>query len=262
MENAVSDPLTASLSRRWQALLARLEAIAAAHPDAVLATSMGVEDTLLIHALAQRPQPLGVFMLDTGRLHAQTLAMVDVVRDRYGIDVRIMHPDPVAVQAHVAAHGEFAFYESVELRKECCGIRKVEPLRRVLAGHSAWITGQRREQSVTRTDLPESQWDDAFGLQKFNPLAGWTSDEVWAVVRALGIPYNPLHDLGYPSIGCEPCTRAVRPGEDPRAGRWWWEQRDSRECGLHASNLTDRPGVRPRAVDPLHPVSVGSILSS
>ncbi|MGB6242295.1 MAG: phosphoadenylyl-sulfate reductase [Castellaniella sp.] len=257
-------PLTASLSRLWQAVLARLGEIAADHPDAVLASSMGVEDTLLIHALAQLPQPLGVFMLDTGRLHAETIAMVDVIRERYGIVVQRMHPDPAAVQAHVAAHGEFAFYESVALRKECCGIRKVEPLRRALAGHTAWITGQRREQSVTRTELPEFQWDETFGLWKFNPLAAWTSEDVWAVIRALDIPYNPLHDRGYPSIGCEPCTRAVRPGEDARAGRWWWEQRDSRECGLHASNLADRrPLVRPRrAGDPAYPDSVESSLSS
>lgn len=255
-------PLTASLSRQWQILLARLGEIAARHPDAVLASSMGAEDTLLIHALAQLPQPLGVFVLDTGRLHADTLAMIDVIHHRYGIAVQRMHPDPAAVQAHVAAHGEFAFYDSVALRRECCGIRKVEPLRRALAGRSAWITGQRREQSVTRTDLPESQWDGTFGLQKFNPLADWTGDEVWAVIRALDVPYNPLHDRGYPSIGCEPCTRAVRPGEDPRAGRWWWEQRESRECGLHASNSAHRPGVRPRAADGVHPATVESTSTS
>ncbi|WP_323012167.1 phosphoadenylyl-sulfate reductase [Castellaniella sp.] len=242
-------PISDALSRRWSDLLDRLDDIATTYPDALLASSMGVEDSLLIHAVAQRACPLGVFMLDTGRLHAETLAMVDVVRQRYGIEVRVMHPDPAAVQAHVTAHGEFAFYESVALRKECCGIRKVEPLRRALTGHAAWITGQRREQSVTRTELPESQWDDTFGLQKFNPLADWSSAEVWGVVRALSVPYHPLHDRGYPSIGCEPCTRAVRPGEDPRAGRWWWEQRDSRECGLHAANLIDRPRVRPRAAD-------------
>lgn len=236
-----------ALSHRWSDLLDRLGEIAAAYPDALLASSMGVEDCLLIHAVAQHTSALEVFMLDTGRLHAETLAMVAVIRQRYGIAVRIMHPDPAAVQAHVSAHGEFAFYESVALRKECCGIRKVEPLRRALAGHSAWITGQRREQSITRADLPDAQWDETFGLQKFNPLADWTHDEVWGVVRALGVPYHPLHDRGYPSIGCEPCTRAVRPGEDPRAGRWWWEQRASRECGLHVSNLADRPRVRPRA---------------
>ncbi|CAM5786445.1 phosphoadenylyl-sulfate reductase [Castellaniella caeni] len=246
--------LSPSLQPRWQALLARLAEIAAAHPDALLASSMGVEDTLLIHALAQQPTTrLGVFMLDTGRLHAETLAMVDVIRARYGIEVLRVHPDAGAVAAHVAAHGEYAFYESVALRKECCGIRKVEPLRRALAGHSAWITGQRREQSVTRAEIAETEWDETFGLRKFNPLAGWTSDEVWAVVRALDVPYNPLHDRGYPSIGCEPCTRAVRPGEDPRAGRWWWEQRDSRECGLHAANL-NHPRVRPRlAAQPVTP---------
>ncbi|WP_368643742.1 phosphoadenylyl-sulfate reductase [Castellaniella ginsengisoli] len=240
--------LSPPLEARWEALLAGLARIADMHPDALLASSMGVEDTLLIHAVAQLPQPLGVFMLDTGRLHAETLAMVDVVRERYGIETRVMRPDAGAVRAHVAEHGEFAFYESVALRKACCGIRKVEPLRRVLAGRSAWLTGQRREQSLTRVELPETEWDETFGLQKFNPLAFWTADEVWAVVRALGVPYNPLHDRGYPSIGCEPCTRAVRPGEDPRAGRWWWEQRDSRECGLHAGNLRARahPGVRPR----------------
>lgn len=185
----------------------------------------------------------------TARLHAENLAMVVVVRERYGIETRVMHPDPQAVRAHVAAHGEFAFYESVALRKTCCGIRKVGSLRRALAGHSAWITGQRREQSPTRVELPETQWDDLFGLRKFNPLAFWTADEVWGVARALDVPRNPLHERGYPSIGCEPCTRAVRPGEDPRAGRWWWEQRDSRECGLHAGNLrmTGTPGARPRA---------------
>lgn len=233
-----------SQGRAWDALLADLGRIAAAHPDALLAASMGVEDMLLIHALAQAAPNLGVFMLDTGRLHAETLAMAGVVADRYGIAPQLVRPEAAAVDAYVAAHGAHAFYESVELRKACCAIRKVEPLRRTLAGRSAWITGQRREQSVTRAALQAEEWDAAFGLRKFNPLADWTGEQVWAMVRALDIPYNPLHDRGYPSIGCEPCTRAVRPGEDPRAGRWWWEQRDSRECGLHVGNLADRrPGV-------------------
>jgi phosphoadenosine phosphosulfate reductase len=244
----LSSNLSLPLAARWEALLAMLARIAAVHPDAVLASSMGVEDTLIIHALAQLPRPLGVFMLDTGRLHAETLAMVGTVRQRYGIEVQVFRPDPQAVQAHVAAHGEFAFYDSLELRHACCGIRKIEPLRRALAGHSAWITGQRREQSLTRLALPEVQWDESFGLQKFNPLALWSSEEVWTLVRALGVLQHPLHARGYPSIGCEPCTRAVRPGEDPRAGRWWWEQRESRECGLHAGNLglSRAPGVVPR----------------
>lgn len=244
----MADGLSGPLAARWEALLARLGDIAAAHPDALLASSMGVEDSLLIHALMQLPHPLGVFMLDTGKLHAETLAMVDTVRDRYGLEVRIMHPDPARVQAYVTDHGEYAFYESVALRQECCAIRKVEPLRRALAGHSAWITGQRREQSVTRAELPEAQWDESFGLQKLNPLAAWSTDDVWTMVRVLGVPYNPLHDRGYPSIGCEPCTRAVRPGEDLRAGRWWWERRQSRECGLHVAPAAHphTPTVVPR----------------
>ena len=231
MGTALSTPL----AQRWNALLDLLEGIAQEHPDALLASSMGVEDTLLIHALMQLPRRLGVFMLDTGRLHPETLALASAMEQRYGITIQHLRPDPAAVRDYVSTHGLNAFYDSVELRQRCCGIRKVEPLRRALAGHSAWITGQRREQSATRAELPEAQWDDAFGLHKYNPLASWSTEEVWAVVRALDIPYNPLHDRGYPSIGCEPCTRAIRPGEDIRAGRWWWEQRNSLECGLHTS---------------------------
>ncbi|MCD6662323.1 MAG: phosphoadenylyl-sulfate reductase [Comamonas sp.] len=229
----MASPLTTALTDRWNALLQLLDGIAQEHPDALLASSMGVEDTLLIHALMQLPTRLGVFMLDTGRLHQETLAMVGTIEQRYGITVQLMHPEPEAVKHYIATHGLNAFYESVELRKLCCDIRKVEPLRRALAGHTAWITGQRREQSSTRAELPEAQWDESFGLHKYNPLASWSTGEVWAVVRALNIPYHPLHDRGYPSIGCECCTRAIRPGEDIRAGRWWWEQRNNLECGLH-----------------------------
>ena len=188
--------LSSPLAQRWNALLNLLEGIAQEHPDALLASSMGVEDTLLIHALMQLPKRLGVFMLDTGRLHQETLALAGAIEQRYGITIQTMHPDPTAVHDYVATHGLNAFYESVELRKRCCGIRKVEPLRRALAGHSAWITGQRREQSATRAELPEVQWDEAFGLHKYNPLASWSTEEVWAVVRALEIPYNPLNDQG------------------------------------------------------------------
>lgn len=233
----------------WEQLRTELAWIAQTHPDAVLASSMGVEDMLLVHALASiRPQ-LVVIMLDTGRLHSETLNMVGVIRDRYGIAVQTQHPDKAAVEAHVAAHGTHAFYDSVDLRRACCHLRKIEPLNRALAGRSAWITGQRREQSATRTEVQTREYDHTFGLQKFNPLALWTTQQIWDAVHTLDVPYNPLHDQGYPSIGCEPCTRAVRPGEDPRAGRWWWEQRNSRECGLHAGNLHDAntsPHVIPR----------------
>src|SRR5690606_27887587 len=147
--------------------------------------------------------PIHIFTLDTGRLHPETVNMVEVVKARYGYSVDVVRPDQVAVSRHVAERGQFAFYESVEMRKGCCSLRKVEPLRRALAGHSAWLTGQRREQSLTRSELADAEYDTVFGLQKFNPLAAWTETQVWAVVRGFEIPYNPLHDEGYPSIGCE-----------------------------------------------------------
>lgn len=232
-QSALSDPRLAQL---WHELQARLAGIAASHPDAVLASSLAAEDMLLTHAIFGGGVPLGVFSLDTGRLHAETLAMLDTVDEHYGREIEVWRPDATAVAAHVAEHGAYAFYESVALRKACCQIRKVEPLKRALAGRSAWITGQRREQAVTRGELPFDEHDPVFGLHKFNPLAAWTEADVWLAIRELGIPYNPLHDQGYPSIGCEPCTRAIRPGEDLRAGRWWWESSDSKECGLHAGN--------------------------
>ncbi|PLC49268.1 phosphoadenylyl-sulfate reductase [Pollutimonas subterranea] len=221
----------------WRLLLETLEAISARHADAVFASSFGAEDMLLTHAIFESGVPIQVFTLDTGRLPAETVAMIDVVKQRYGVAIQVLKPDESAVQAHVAKHGEFGFYESVELRKACCAIRKVQPLRLALKGRSAWLTGQRREQSLTRADLADAEYDNVFGLQKYNPLAAWTDTEVWSMIRAMAIPYNPLHDKGYPSIGCEPCTRALRPGEDLRAGRWWWEQKLSKECGLHAGNL-------------------------
>lgn len=224
-------------SRRWLALQDSLARIVERHPDAALASSLAAEDMVLTHAIFNAGLPLRVFTLDTGRLHAETLAMLDLVKEAYGREVDVFRPDAQAVADHVAAHGSHAFYESVALRKACCQIRKVEPLKRALAGRGAWITGQRRAQSATRDELPEEERDEVFGLTKYNPLAAWSEEDVWGVIRALGIPYNPLHDQGYPSIGCEPCTRAIRPGEDLRAGRWWWESSDSKECGLHESNL-------------------------
>lgn len=228
-----------SLANPWAVLHAVLENIADTHPDAVFASSLGAEDMVLTHAIHSAGLPIQIFTLDTGRLHAETLSLIPLIEDRYGVEVRRIRPDPAAIKAHVDAHGAYAFYESMELRKECCAIRKVEPLRRALQGHSAWLTGQRRSQSQTRTELPASEFDPVFGLWKYNPLASWTQVAVWDAIRQFEIPYNPLHDQGYPSIGCEPCTRAVRKGEDERAGRWWWEQTQSRECGLHAGNLKD-----------------------
>jgi len=232
----ISLSLDSDVAVRWQALQTRLAEIAQRHPDAALASSLAAEDMLLTHAIYDSGLPLEVFTLDTGRLHAETLAMIDTVRERYGSALTIYRPDAEAVDRYVQTHGAHAFYESVSLRKSCCQIRKVEPLTRALAGRSAWITGQRRGQAATRGELPDSEQDTVFGLHKYNPLADWSEADVWHVIRTLGIPYNPLHDQGYPSIGCEPCTRAIRPGEDVRAGRWWWESSDSKECGLHAGN--------------------------
>jgi phosphoadenosine phosphosulfate reductase len=223
-------------AERWRALQFRLAGIAERHPDAALASSLSAEDMLLPHAIFRADLPLRVFTLDTGCLPAETLGLLECIESVYGRPVEVYRPDERAVRDYTAAHGAHAFYGSVELRKACCRIRKVEPLERALAGRSAWITGQRRAQAATRGGLPEEEYDRRFGLAKYNPLAAWNDEEIWRVVRAQDIPYNPLHDRGYPSIGCEPCTRAVRPGEDARAGRWWWESSDSKECGLHAGD--------------------------
>ncbi|CUI77073.1 phosphoadenylyl-sulfate reductase [Achromobacter dolens] len=228
--------LAPALAVRWHELIARLADARQRYPDAALASSLAAEDMVLTHAIYSAGLDLEVFTLDTGRLHAETLGVLDAVRERYGREITVYRPDSGAVERHVAEHGAYAFYESVELRKACCQIRKVEPLKRALAGRGAWITGQRRAQSTTRGELHLEEGDATFGLYKFNPLAEWSEEDVWGVIRGLGIPYNPLHDQGYPSIGCEPCTRAIRPGEDLRAGRWWWESSDSKECGLHAGN--------------------------
>jgi len=226
---------------RWETLVHTLRGIAVQYPGVGLASSLAAEDIVLTHAIFSEDLAIEVFTLDTGRLNPETLAVVDAVEARYGRSLTVVYPDADAVAAYVNEHGAHAFYESVPLRKACCEIRKVIPLRGALAGRPAWITGQRREQAVTRGSLPEQEFDSVFGLEKFNPLAAWTFEDIWAAIRALNIPYNALHDRGYPSIGCEPCTRAIRPGEDLRAGRWWWESSDSKECGLHAGNLSTIP---------------------
>lgn len=203
------------------------------HTPAVLASSLGAEDMVLTDLIVKHAPGIGVFTLDTGRLHAQTYELLQRVADHYGIRVRVFYPDATQIERYVGEHGINAFYRSVELRKRCCEIRKVEPLRRALAGKSAWITGLRRQQSVTRQALPEREFDAAFGLTKFNPLAQWSEREVWDYIGRFEVPYNALHDEGFPSIGCQPCTRALTPGEDIRAGRWWWEEPTLKECGLH-----------------------------
>lgn len=212
---------------------ATLERVAAEYPTAVLASSLAAEDMVLTDMILRAKLPIGIFTLETGRLHAETLAVVKQIKETYGYDLALFRPEAKAVDHYVAQHGLNAFYDSVELRKECCRIRKVEPLKRALAGRAAWLTGQRRGQSATRAALETQEFDAAHGLVKFNPLADWAEEDVWHYIRSNGVPYNALHDKGYPSIGCEPCTRAIQPGEDVRAGRWWWENPETKECGLH-----------------------------
>lgn len=204
------------------------------HPALKLACSFSAEDVVVLDMLVRIvPQPR-VFMLDTGRLHQETYDLIDKVRARYGIEIEVCFPDFKAVERMVREHGVNLFYRSVELRRLCCHVRKVEPLRRALRGVGAWITGLRREQSPTRARLEKIEIDEAHGgIFKVNPLADWTREEVWRYVREHNLPYNALYDRGYKSIGCLPCTRPVQPHEPERAGRWWWESPETRECGLH-----------------------------
>jgi phosphoadenosine phosphosulfate reductase len=221
------------LHRRVAETSAILERIARDFTPAVFASSLAAEDMVLTDLILKAELPIAIFSLETGRLHAETLAMIDRVKDTYDYDIALFRPDPLAVERYVTQNGLNAFYESVEMRKECCRIRKVEPLGRALAGKRAWITGQRRAQSATRAELAVQEDDLGHAMQKFNPLTDWSEENVWDYLRSNNVPYNALHDRGFPSIGCEPCTRAVQPGEDVRAGRWWWENPESKECGLH-----------------------------
>jgi phosphoadenosine phosphosulfate reductase len=199
----------------------------------------GAEDVVLVDMAARIGLPFSVFCLDTGRLHPETYQFIDRVRRHYGIEIRLMSPDAAQLETFVASKGLFSFYE--DGHKECCGVRKVAPLRRALATYRAWVSGQRRDQSpATRAEIPVVQEDAGFkGLDgeliKLNPLANWTSARVWSYIREHEVPYNELHDRGFISIGCEPCTRATNPGEHERAGRWWWEDETRRECGLHVA---------------------------
>lgn len=198
------------------------------------ASSFSVEDIVLIDLAVSIDPDVRVFTLDTGRLHQETYETIAAVREHFGVNVEILFPRGEAVEALVLEKGPNSFYASAENRKECCHIRKVEPLRRILRSVDAWATGMRREQSTTRSELRKVEMDMLNGgLVKLNPLADWSRDDVWKVIEERGLPYNPLHDRGFPSIGCAPCTRAVSPGEDERAGRWWWEMPDEKECGLH-----------------------------
>lgn len=224
-----------SLETRVEGAIALLNKIAREYEPAVFANSFGVEDMVLTDLIAIHAPGIGIISLDTGRLHQETYDLMQKTAEHYGIRIQVFFPRHDLVEDYLAEHGPNAFYGSVELRKQCCNIRKVEPLKRALAGKKAWITGLRREQAPTRSNLEVSEFDVANGLHKVNPLLDWSLDEVWGYIREHGVPYNALHDRSFPSIGCVPCTRAVAMVEDIRAGRWWWESPATKECGLHVA---------------------------
>ncbi len=206
------------------------------HNDVVFANSLGAEDMVLTDIILNSYPSIKIFTLDTGRLPMETYDLMHQLEAFYDIKLRYYYPATAEIEKFTHENGINPFYDSVEMRKECCRIRKVEPLKRALAGQDAWITGQRRSQSVTRSDIEDIEYDDVFGLPKANPLADWEEKEIWEYIKKKEIPYNTLHDRFFPSIGCAPCTRAITPGEDIRSGRWWWENPENKECGLHSSN--------------------------
>ncbi len=221
------------LAVKIEAVKKVLNDIVAGYDPATLASSYGAEDMVLMDLICKHAPKIEIFTLDTGRLPKETYDVMQQAKSHYNVDVQVYFPDATDVEEYVTNNGPNAFYESVDLRKQCCGIRKVKPLKRALDGKKAWLTGMRRSQAVTRSELPVSEYDETFGLQKFSPLTDWSNGDVWAYIKAFDVPYNKLHDRGVASIGCAPCTRAITAGEDIRAGRWWWENPESKECGLH-----------------------------
>lgn len=201
--------------------------------EIVFSTSFGWEDQAITHMIFANDLPIKIFTLETGRLFPETYYVWNRTMEMYGKPIHAYYPNNELLEKMVNAKGPSSFYESVENRKECCGIRKIEPLKRALAGNKCWITGIRAEQSANRQDMDNIEWDEQNNLIKFHPIYSWTLDQVKEYIRVHNIPYNTLHDRGFPSIGCAPCTRAIQPGEDFRAGRWWWEDQSKKECGLH-----------------------------
>jgi phosphoadenosine phosphosulfate reductase len=225
------------------------EALARFGGDLRVASSFGVEDMVIVDAVADASRELGVvpeiFLLDTGRLHQETFDLVERVRDKYALPISLYAPRAEAIESLVKEQGPNGFYRSVEARKACCHVRKVEPLGRALSGARAWLTGLRRDQAVTRTDIAPVEIDDAHGgILKLSPLFDWTEEQTWARARAKNIPTHALHAQGFASIGCAPCTRAIQPGEHARAGRWWWESPEHKECGLHSPRRPQRGAER------------------
>jgi len=203
--------------------------------EIALASSMSIEDQVLTHMIHQIDPFVRIFTLDTGRLFPESYDLLDRTKERYGINIEVFFPDARKVEKMVNRKGINLFYNNVKNRKLCCQIRKIEPLKRAFSGLDAWICGLRSEQSITRINTKKVEWDVSNGLVKINPLVDWTEEQVWDYIKAHNVPYNKLHDQGFPSIGCQPCTRGVKHGENVRAGRWWWEEPEKKECGLHVA---------------------------
>ena len=224
---------TAGFDERVAHAVAVLQSAAAEHAGRIVqATSLGAEDMVLTDLIARLQLPIAIGTLQTGKLHAETTALIPAIEARYGLKVEVYRPREEAVVQFVRKNGEDAMYQSIDLRKGCCQVRKLEPLSRMLHGREAWVTGLRREQSANRGSVPLREVE-ANGRVKFNPLADWTWNDIWHYIATHDVPYNALHDQFMPSIGCAPCTRAIAVGEEFRAGRWWWEDEKAKECGLH-----------------------------
>jgi phosphoadenosine phosphosulfate reductase len=236
--------LAPQLQLKAQAVRGALASALERHGRLTYSNSLGAESMVLTDIIWTHLPQIEIFSIDTGRLHEETYRLLDRLQRRYGRTLRVVYPDARELERLVARQGMNGFYESLEARLECCRIRKVEPFRRAIAGFPAWVTGVRHEQSPGRAQLRAEEWDAEYGLYKVSPLLEWSESEVWEYIRARGLPYNPLHDRQYPSIGCSPCTRAIQPGESRRAGRWWWEQAESRECGLHPRHKAPAAAVR------------------
>ena len=229
----MGDLLTLDLEHKAARVRQFLTAAVREHARVVYANSLGSEGMVLTDIIASHLPDIEIFSIDTGRLPEQTHDLLARLEERYGPRIRLVYPDAKALQNLTATQGVNGFQKNVAARLSCCEVRKVEPFKRAIAGFNAWVTGVRREHSATRAQGSAAEWDAQYGLYKLSPLLEWTEEQIWQYIRARRLPYNTLHDRQYPSIGCAPCTRAIQPGEPQRAGRWWWEESVSRECGLH-----------------------------
>jgi phosphoadenosine phosphosulfate reductase len=225
--------LTKSLRARVEDSISQLQNAVAEFKNVCYANSLGSESVVLTDLIWSAVPQIEIFSIDTGRLYPETYELIERLQKRYGRALRIYYPNAAELETWVGEHGINGFRDGLDQRRGCCATRKVEPFRRAIAGHNAWVTGIRRGQSASRALAAPVEWDREYGLHKVSPLLEWSENEIWDYIRKKRLPYNTLHDSGFPSIGCAPCTRAVQAGEDERSGRWWWERNDSRECGLH-----------------------------